>query len=701
MNQFIQTHLWLIPTLPLVGVILNGVPTAAGFKLPRWYVYLIGCGSVFLSFCMGLGVWWVLKSMGVHESAEASLAFVNTLWSWMSIGSLNVNLAFLADPLSCVMVLVVTGVGFLIHVYSTGYMREDKDYARFFTYMNLFCFMMLTLVLADNILLLFVGWEGVGLCSYLLISFWYEQTPNASAGMKAFVVNRIGDFGLMIGLLLLFWTLFKLGQPTLNFVELKGAVTSLQGVHVLGVSVITLICIFLFIGATGKSAQIPLYVWLPDAMAGPTPVSALIHAATMVTAGVYLIVRMNFLFSLSPVALAIIATVGAFTAILGAIIGFAQNDIKKVLAYSTVSQLGYMFLALGAGAFSAGIFHLVTHAFFKACLFLGSGSVILAMHHEQDIRYMGGLRKYMPVTFLTFFLSTIAISGIAPFSGFFSKDEILWQVFARGAENRWYIFLWALGLTGAAGTAFYMMRLVVMTFFGKLRVRDGLDGHHGHNGLGGKGGTPKEQPWNVTVPLVVLAALAVVGGFLNVPYIINSLFGGHSTGILNHWLSSVVPHEAVHEVHAIEWVLMVVSVLVALAFMAIGYRVYTQRLEWVRSFVAKYSKFYQAVLNKFYVDEIYDKVIVQSVLNFRLACAWFDTTVIDALVNLTGKFTIYYSVVVGWFDNLFVDGAVNGVAVATNKSGFNLKKIQSGKIQHYAYVIVVGVVVVMVVRILV
>ncbi len=530
MSQFITTHLWLIPVLPLLGVVWIGLPTALGLRLSRAYVYVVGCGSVFLSFCLGVGTLWVLQQSGMH---------VNTLWPWLTIGALNVNVAFLADPLSSVMVLVVTGVGFLIHVYSTGYMREDKDYARFFTYLNLFCFMMLVLVLADNLLLMFVGWEGVGLCSYLLISFWYEHKPNAAAGMKAFIVNRIGDFGLLVGVFLLFWTIAKTGNPTLNFIELKTSVLTLQGTQLFGISTITLICIFLFIGATGKSAQIPLYVWLPDAMAGPTPVSALIHAATMVTAGIYLVVRMNFLFVLSPTALTVIATVGAFTAILGAIIGFAQNDIKKVLAYSTVSQLGTMFLALGAGAFSAGIFHLVTHAFFKACLFLGSGSVILAMHHEQDMRRMGGLKKFMPITFWTFMLSTIAIAGIAPFSGFFSKDEILWQVFARGSENHWYIFLWALGLTGAAGTAFYMMRLVTMVFFGKLCPRDGHNGHSRHNGPFDSPSTssgllraspskethhePKEQPWNVTLPLVVLAALAVVGGLLNVPYIINSL----------------------------------------------------------------------------------------------------------------------------------------------------------------------------------
>ena len=362
MENFIQNYVWLIPCLPLLGFILNGVPTALGIKLSRSYVYAIACSMMFLAFLMAVGVFCTLKAMPVDERS-----FTNLLWPWMHIGALKVNIAFLLDPLSSIMIMIITGVGFLIHVYSTGYMCEEKDYARFFTYLNLFCFMMLLLVMGDNLFLLFVGWEGVGLCSYLLIGFWYTEKANGAAGMKAFIVNRVGDFGMMIGLMTLFWGLHSVGKATLTFTEMKTAVASLEGLTILGgVSIVTVICIFLFIGATGKSAQIPLYVWLPDAMAGPTPVSALIHAATMVTAGVYMIARMNWLYTMSSDALMVVATIGAFTAFLGATIGFAQNDIKKVLAYSTVSQLGYMFLALGSGAYAAGVFHLMTHAFFKA-----------------------------------------------------------------------------------------------------------------------------------------------------------------------------------------------------------------------------------------------------------------------------------------------------------------------------------------------
>jgi len=467
MDQFVRDYVWLIPALPFLGFLLNGVPTWLGVRLPRAYVYGIGCGVMLASFLVGVFTFMYLKTLPV-EARE----FTQLLWPWMHVGALKVNIAFLIDPLSVVMILVVTGVGFLIHVYSSGYMRDDADYARFFTYLNLFCFMMLILVMGDNLLLLFVGWEGVGLCSYLLIGFWYEHKENGAAGMKAFLMNRVGDVGMMIGLMLLFWALHSVGKATLTFAELKTAVLSLQGVTVLGFSAATVICLCLFFGATGKSAQIPLYTWLPDAMAGPTPVSALIHAATMVTAGIYMIARMNWLFTLSPDALIIVASIGAFTAFFGATIGFAQNDIKKVLAYSTVSQLGFMFLALGSGAYAAAVFHLTTHAFFKACLFMGSGSVILGMHHEQDMRLMGGLKKYMPITFWTFMASTIAIAGIVPFSGFFSKDEILWQAFSQGHVQTWYYFLWAVGILAAMGTAFYMMRCVTMTFFGKLRAND-------------------------------------------------------------------------------------------------------------------------------------------------------------------------------------------------------------------------------------
>lgn len=703
MEDYIRQHIWMIPFLPFLGFVFNGLPTALGIKLSKHYVHTVACLVMFLSFLLGVFVLMMLLSVS-PENRE----FTQTLWSWMHIGALKVNIAFLIDPLSTVMILVVTGVGFLIHVYSIGYMNGDPSYARFFTYLNLFCFMMLLLVMGDNLFLLFVGWEGVGLCSYLLIGFWFKEKANGVAGMKAFIVNRVGDFGMMIGLIILFWALYHVGYPTLKFTDLKLAVYLLDGQTIWGMSVITVVCLLFFVGATGKSAQIPLYVWLPDAMAGPTPVSALIHAATMVTAGVYMIVRMNWLFALSPTAMTVVATVGAMTALLGATIGFAQNDIKKVLAYSTVSQLGYMFLALGSGAFTAGIFHLMTHAFFKACLFLGSGSVILGMHHEQDMRLMGGLKKFMPVTFYTFMAATIAISGIVPFSGFFSKDEILWKTFAQGSSYGWYYFLWAVGLAGAMGTAFYMMRCVTVTFFGKLRANDenvkklvhgeadhGHDSHHSHGEL-----VPHESPKTMTFALVVLALLSVVGGFLNVPYILSSAFGGHSSGILNHFLEPVVPMLEHHEVHAVEWVLMILSVAVALASMYMGYLAYTRHFDKVKRFVQKFPELYRAVYNKYFVDEFYHAIFVQGVLKLNRICFGFDKKIIDGLVNQVGQLTVLYSKIIGWWDNFFVDGAVNLCATVTDFSGRKLRKLQTGHIEHYAYGIVFGVVVILIVKIM-
>ena len=699
MEQFIINFSWLIPVLPLLGFLLNGLPSAVGVRMPRKYVYSVACGSMFLSFLMSFAVFIVLLNMP-SESRE----FTNTLWSWIHIGSLKADIAFLFDPLSVNMALVVTGVGFLIHVYSTGYMSHDASYARFFTYLNLFCFMMLVLVLGNNLLLLFVGWEGVGLCSYLLIGFWYKVKANGVAGMKAFIVNRIGDFGMMIGVLALFWSLYQVGFPTVVFTEMKLAMMPLTSVTILGVSAITIICIFLFIGATGKSAQIPLYVWLPDAMAGPTPVSALIHAATMVTAGVYMIARLNWLFVLSPTALMVIATVGALTAFIGATIGFAQNDIKKVLAYSTVSQLGYMMLAMGTGAFAAGIFHLTTHAFFKACLFLGSGSVILAMHHEQDMRLMGGLRKYMPKTFITFAAATIAICGIFPFSGFFSKDEILWQVFAKGSYAGWYYFLWVIGIVSALGTAFYMVRCVVMTFFGKFNGNDAAikilvhgdspaHSDHGHHDL-----VPKESSWNITVPLIVLGSLAVIAGFLNIPYIINSVFGGHSSGLFNEWLGPVIPLATHHEVHAAEWILMFLSLALAAGGMYVGYLLYTKRNDIVTKFTTTYSRLYKIVYNKYFVDEFYQGFFVKGLLKLNQFCALFDNAVIDRFVNLTSKVTVIYSVVIGWCDDFFVDGTINLLSRIVEKTGKHVRKIQTGNVQHYAYTEMAGIIEVMVIR---
>lgn len=706
--SWVKEYIWLIPFFPLLGFVLNGVPL--GFfrkKLPNAYVHGVATGVMVLSFLTALATFGYLVSLD-----PAARSFESVLWPWIHVGGFKIDIAFLIDPLTCVMMLIITGIGTLIHIYSIGYMHEDPDQGRFFSYLNLFCFMMLLLVMGNNIFLLFVGWEGVGLCSYLLIGFWFKDKANGAAGMKAFLVNRVGDFGLMVGILMLFWALYAAGQPTLNFMELKTAVASLDGITIFGVSAATIICLFLFVGATGKSAQVPLYVWLPDAMAGPTPVSGLIHAATMVTAGVYMIARMNWLFSMSETALVVIATVGAFTALFAATIGFAQNDIKKVLAYSTVSQLGYMFLALGTGAYAAGVFHLMTHAFFKACLFLGSGSVILGMHHEQDMRLMGGLRKYMPITYKTFLIATIAIAGIFPFAGFFSKDEILYLAFAKAHDNPWYYVLWIMGMLGAMGTAFYMFRAVTLTFFGKLRANDeevkryvhgenGGDDHHDDHGHGHHGElVPHESPKTMTFALVVLAILSIVGGFLNVPYAITHAFHIGGDNILGYWLSPVIPKVAHHEVHAIEYVLMFVSVGMALGFMYLGYFLYTKKFAWVKAFTERFKNLYDAVYNKYYVDELYEGLFVNFVLWIRVVCAKFDQWVVDGIVNLVGRATELYSRVIAWVDRFFVDGFVNGLGKICYSGGGVLRRVQTGKIQHYAYGAVLGVVVVLVLQVL-
>ncbi|MDH3445544.1 MAG: NADH-quinone oxidoreductase subunit L, partial [Deltaproteobacteria bacterium] len=438
MENPIQTdYLRWIVFLPLLGAIINGL---LGVKIQKAWgkgaIAIIACAPVIVAFGLSLAAFFALASLNPDQRF-----LIDNLFPWIHLGSLKVDMAFLVDPLSAVMILVVTGVGGLIHIYATGYMHDDKAFWRFFAYLNLFTAAMLILVLGDNLLVLFVGWEGVGLCSYALIGFWYTDHANARAGNKAFIVNRVGDFGFVLGMFLLFWSLDAQGHGTLTFREMIKWASTIQGLEIWGMSVVTVATLFLFVGAMGKSAQIPLFVWLPDAMAGPTPVSALIHAATMVTAGVYMTARMNVFFSMAPDTLNLIAVIGVATALLAATIALTQNDIKKVLAYSTVSQLGYMFIGIGVGAYAAAIFHLMTHAFFKACLFLGAGSVIHAMHHEQDMRKMGGLKEYMPLTFVTFFVSVIAIAGFPPFAGFFSKDEILWLAFSGHHEIIWFLAL--------------------------------------------------------------------------------------------------------------------------------------------------------------------------------------------------------------------------------------------------------------------
>jgi NADH-quinone oxidoreductase subunit L len=534
---------------------------------------------------------------------------------------------------------------------------------------------------------MFVGWDGVGLCSYLLIGFWYSDVEKAKAGMKAFIVNRVGDFAFLAGMFLILWGAAGYwddagrytmtgGTLSLDFRWLATATTYLQGKEVLGVSLITLACIFLFIGATGKSAQLPLYVWLPDAMAGPTPVSALIHAATMVTAGVYMVARMNFLFALSPAALTVVSGVGAATALFAATIGFAQRDIKKVLAYSTVSQLGFMFIGVGVGAFTAGIFHLMTHAFFKACLFLGAGSVIHAMSGEQDALKMGGLAKKMPLTFWTFLVSTLAIAGIPGLAGFFSKDEILWRAFdtANPVVSWWPYLVWGMGATAALGTAFYMFRLVYLTFAGECRA-DEETKHHIH-----------ESPWTMTLPLVVLASLAAVGGWLGPPGVFNL------PNTFEHWLEPVFGGAARHIAsresgHGAEWGLMGFSVALAVVGILAARAVYGKNgAEAALRLSGRFPLVHQLVFNKYYVDEIYAAVVVRPFMGLARVLGWIDARIVDGIVNLVGKVTAVFAMIDGWIDLYLVDGLVNLTAWVVIAFGRWAKTLQTGRLQDYLYV---------------
>ena len=653
--------IWLIPFFPMVGAIVNGL---FGRRLPKAVVHTVACGSVFLSFLVSAGAFFALRAL-----PPAERVFEQVLFEWIAAGTTKISLGYLLDPLSCVMILVVTGVGFLIHVYSIGYMHHDPGYSRYFTYLNLFCFAMLTLVLGNNFLVLFVGWEGVGLCSYLLIGFWFEDSEKAAAGMKAFVVNRIGDFGFLLGMFLIF-VMFG----TLDFREVM---TRAPEVLALGGAMVTAITLLLFVGAVGKSAQIPLYVWLPDAMAGPTPVSALIHAATMVTAGVYMVGRCNVLYSLAPTSMTVVATIGAVTALYAGTIAITQYDIKKVLAYSTVSQLGYMFTAMGVGAYAAGIFHLMTHAFFKACLFLGSGSVIHGMHEEQDMRKMGGLRRHMPHTYWTFLIATIAIAGIPPLAGFFSKDEILWKAWANG-----YKFQWFLGFAAAGITAFYMFRLVFMTFFGEERHDEHVKGK------------VHESPASMTVPLWILAVLSIVGGWVGIPaalgganhfhHWLDPVFGGageaaaqgaHAAAgfglAATAWAAEAAGHGAEGGGHSAvaEYALMFLSVAYATLGILVAYICYLVRPDIPGKVAAKFRGLYELLYNKYFVDEIYQAVFVEGTLALATFCyAFWDVVVIDGIVNGTG----------------FVVRSV----------GNGLRKLQTGQVQGYALSILLGAVVV-------
>ncbi len=713
---------WVV-LAPLIGAATNGLAGAAlQRRLGKHAVSAVAVAPILVSFALAVAAFSQL--LGLEPDHRFLL---DSMSKWIDIGHLEVNLAFWVDPLSAVMILVVTGIGGLIHLYSIGYMADEPSYWRYFTYLNLFMAAMLTLVLGDSLLTLFVGWEGVGLCSYALIGFWYKDLANASAGSKAFIVNRIGDFGFVVGMFALFWTLDRTGEGTLVVREIAQRTHLLEGQTIWGVAAPTFITLMMFIGATGKSAQIPLYVWLPDAMAGPTPVSALIHAATMVTAGVYMIARMHFLYDMAPDTLHVVAVVGTATAFFAATIGVAQNDIKKVLAYSTVSQLGFMFIAMGVGAYAAGIFHLFTHAFFKACLFLGSGSVIHAMHHEQDMRRMGGLRRFMPLTFWTFLISTLAIAGMPPFAGFFSKDEILWRAYSSPLGSP---VIWAIGTATAGVTAFYMFRQVFMVFFGELRSGHGHadDGHgahggghddaHGH-GHGHGGHQPHESPALMTLPLLVLAAGAALVGFLNVPVAL----GGHDA--FANWLAPVLgghglPHAAagghgavqavVHDVeHAaehlahdpMEYILMSFSVLVALGGIVLAWLTYVRKAIDPATFSEAWGGApYRLLLHKYWVDEFYEATVVRGTLVLSRLLAAFDRVVVDGLVNGAGWLARVIASLDGAFDRVVVDGLVNLIGALSLWLGNRVRRLQTGHIYSYLYAIVIGVVVIMFVRLL-
>jgi NADH-quinone oxidoreductase subunit L len=712
---------WIV-LAPLLGAAVNGLAGAAlQRRLGRHAVTAVAITPVVASFVLSMVAFSQL--LGLEPEHRFLL---DSMSKWMHIGHLRVDFAFWVDPLSAMMILVVTGIGGLIHLYSVGYMAEEPSYWRYFTYLNLFTAAMLTLVLGDSLLSLFVGWEGVGLCSYALIGFWYKDIANASAGSKAFIVNRIGDFGFVLGMFALFWTLDRTGEGTLVVREIAGRLHLLEGQQIWGLAAPTFITLMLFVGATGKSAQIPLYTWLPDAMAGPTPVSALIHAATMVTAGVYMICRLNFLFDLAPDTLLVIAVIGTATAFLAATIGVAQFDIKKVLAYSTVSQLGFMFIAMGVGAYSAGVFHLLTHAFFKACLFLGSGSVIHALHHEQDMRRMGGLRKYMPLTFWTFLISTLAIAGMPPFAGFFSKDEILWKAYSSplGSPAIWFV-----GSVSAGFTAFYMFRQVFMVFFGEYR--GGHAAGHGHGDAHGAHGghAPHESPSLMTLPLVVLAAGAMTVGFLNVP----GALGGHHAfdnwlapviagsqvphalhaGVASHGLTGAVEGAAValeHDTKTVlhdvehdpaEYLLMGLSVLVAFGGIVLAWLMYVRRAIDPDFFTRAWGGVpYRLVFHKYYVDEIYEGSAVRGTLSLSRGLAAFDRTIVDGLVNGAGWLVRQISALEGAFDRIVVDGAVNLVGAVSLWLGSRAGSMQTGHIYSYLYVIAVGIAVVLFVRLL-
>lgn len=626
MAETLRTILWLIPVVPLLGFLL--LIFGSG-KFNKALTTIVGCGSILISFLISL--------YALSYTLQGNEALRVSYFDWINAGNLTISFSFLIDPLSAFMITMVTGISFLIHVYSSGYMKEDEGFTRYFAYLNLFVSSMLMLVLGSNYVMMFAGWEGVGLCSYLLIGFWFKKEAYNNAARKAFVMNRIGDLGFLLGLFLIFNTF-----GSLEYKEVFEQASNYLGNPGFASGMFIAITLLLFIGATGKSAQIPLYTWLPDAMAGPTPVSALIHAATMVTAGIYMVVRSNVLYALAPETLTVIMVIGIGTALFAATIGLVQNDIKKVLAYSTVSQLGYMFFALGLGAYTTAIFHVATHAFFKALLFLAAGSVIHAMHHEQDIRKMGGLAKKLPITHLTFLIGTLAIAGIFPFSGFFSKDAILEHAFHHSP------LLWVLGVLGALMTTFYMFRLYFLTFHTSFRGTEEQK-HHLH-----------ESPFSMTIPLIVLAVLATVGGIMGIP----ELLGGHNwIGTFLNPVLAIQPEEAAHSSTAI--LIMVVSSLLVLLTIGVAAYRYLKQGVLPPNEQEETKGLYGVLYNKYYVDEFYNAIIGKPAM-------WIGQMV-EQFLEKSG-----------------IDALVNGIGKAGTESGKALRLTQSGLVGMYLMVMVVA-----------
>jgi NADH-quinone oxidoreductase subunit L len=649
------SYLWLIPLLPFTGFLINGT---VGRKLPRALVSAVALICTAIPAILVVWLWAAMKAPGAPEA----MGIISQ--PWIVISGFQVDFALNVDHLTLIMLGVVTGVGFLIHIYSVGYMAHEEGYWRFFAYLNLFMFFMLILVLAESFLLLFVGWEGVGLASYLLIGFYFKKDSAANAGKKAFIVNRIGDFGFLLAMFLL---VEHFGS--LSFGQIFGAINANPDWHG---GILTAIALLLVVGATGKSAQIPLYVWLPDAMEGPTPVSALIHAATMVTAGIYMVARCHVLFDRSPYALGVVAIIGAATAIFAACIGLVQHDIKRVLAYSTVSQLGYMFLACGVGAYESGIFHLMTHAFFKALLFLGAGSVIHALSGEQDMRHMGGLRKHIPITYWTMTAGVVAIAGIPPLAGFFSKDEILFRAFT--SDNPLGKLLWFVGLVTAGMTSFYMFRLWFKTFWGPEKFNHHADTHDHDHGHAAHSHAPHESLWIMLGPLVILAILSVIGGWVGIPV----AFGGNDRA--EHFLQPIFNAGVVETVsnvaiHRLELILAVVSVLTAVLGFYVAYIFYYKKPGTATALAKKSPALYRLVENKFYIDEIYSAVIV------------------TPLLMVTRIF------LAGLVDSVLVNGSAKAAGATTKGLSILTSRIQSGNIRSYAGWLALGAAAVLIVMI--